>query len=208
MLFKKRNRCYLLYHVKQHVEELGYQAHPTGHHCKQAPQAFWEHTSVHAGHLHIPEASHSKEPSTPYKTCWRVIIYTVPHTCTLPHTGKRQSHGGCRSQNADFQSLADITGLLFAIGNLLAWKHFPDFLHLFSASLGKMGYSQVIHKRKRSIIDSAESLYSCMHYKSVLFLPWQALLNSLRRHFVFSMARTVPNFSCFKPGAVPEQNLI
>jgi len=75
------------------------------------------------------------------------------------------------SQNADFLSLADITGLLFAIGNLLAWKHFPNFLHLFSASFEKTGYSQVIHKIKCSITDSSESLYSCMHYKLLLLLP-------------------------------------
>lgn len=160
---------------------------------KRVLQLFSEHESIYAKHLHIPEASHSKAASTPHETCWHAISYTVPHTCTLPHTGKRQSHGGHRSQNTDFLSLADIIGLLFAVGNLLAWKRFPDFLHLSSVSLGKIGYSQVIHKIKCSIIDSAESLYSCMHYKLLLFLPWQALLHSLRLDFVSSTARTVPS---------------
>lgn len=35
---------------------------------------------------------------------------------------------------------------------------------------GKAGYSQVGDKVKRSLIDSAESLHSCVHYK-LLFLP-------------------------------------
>lgn len=85
-----------------------------------------------------------------------VIIYKVPDTCMLPHAGKRHSHGGCRSQNIDFLSLADITGLLSAVGNILAWKHLPDFLYLFFTSFGKICYSQVIHKIKCSIIDSVE----------------------------------------------------
>lgn len=83
-----------------------------------------------AKHLHIPESSHSEAASTPQETHRHMIIYMVPHTHTLPHTGKRQSHGRCRSQNVDFLSLADIVGLLFAIGNRLAWTCFPNFLHL------------------------------------------------------------------------------
>lgn len=124
-------------------------------------------------------------PTAPHETRWCAIIYTVPDPGTLPHTGKRHSHGGRRSQTVDFLSLADITGLLFAIGNHLTWKHLPDFLYLFLACLEKIGYSQVIHKIKYSRIDSAESLHSCMHYK-LLFLPWKTLLHSLRLHLVTS----------------------
>lgn len=65
------------------------------------------------------EAAAPRQPLTTWNTLGCDYLHSS-HTGTLPHTGKRLSHGGGRSQNADFLSWPDIIGGLFAIGNLPA----------------------------------------------------------------------------------------